>query len=70
MISIRDLTDRFLDRFASREWREHLARAPVKLLSGETVDGWVWRRRINGAWQYREMSEADQTEQVWHYAIK
>ncbi len=44
------------------EWRQQYVAFPVALMSGESCQGWVWRRRVRGQWEYRALSEEELTQ--------
>lgn len=40
------------------EWDHHAVDRdrPVTLLDGSKATGWVWRRRVDGQWQFKAMT--------------
>jgi hypothetical protein len=56
---MRKIIDWLADRFGSKHWREY--RGPHGLLM---------RRRKNGCWEYREPTEQELDDALWHQAIK
>jgi hypothetical protein len=50
----------FFKSFASgdTDWNPHVANN-VPSISGEMISGCVMRRKVNGQWQYREMTDGE-----------
>ena len=49
-------------------WEECTRWWPVRLIDGATGWGALMRRRVNGAWQYRNLNEAEERDRFQRMA--
>jgi hypothetical protein len=52
-------------RNSERTWETHHSPIPVRCVeNGEMIRGLLMRRRINGNWQYRQLTDAERSERL------